>query len=151
MSVKRSLLIVVFSLISPLLFAAAEVEISSRALVEEEVLNADGSKEMVRSEVEQIDSGRELIFELTVTNKGDEQATNLKIDNPVPEGTVYVTSPAGGEGTEFTVSHNGDEYFSEPDFMDSEFSVSDIRHLRWTLKSLNSNESVILEFRVVIK
>jgi uncharacterized repeat protein (TIGR01451 family) len=148
--VKHLMLILLLS-VSSTVFAQPEVSIQSQALIEQESIDAEGATIIVRVPVETVDPGDELIFVITVANNGDESATRLKIDNPIPEGTQYVANSQTGAGDNRLVSWDNEEFLSEAEFIKGELSASDIKYLRWTLDRLNANSSSTLEFRVNIQ
>lgn len=146
---NKYLSLLIFAL-SPAVFAAPNVSIQTEAFVEKEVIGPQGDTQIQRVPVEQVDPGTELIFELNINNSGDQAATSLKIDNPIPQGTEYVPDSQAGNA-ELLVSWDNEEFLPEAEFIEGELSATDIKYLRWTLESLNANSNTTLEFRVTIK
>lgn len=147
----KNILWVLLLTLSTAALAEPQVTIQSQALVEQESTDAEGAPIIVRVPVNTVDQGAELIFELTITNSSNDDAVNLVINNPIPEGTQYIANSQTGQGSTHLVSWDNNEFLSEAEFLEGELSASDIRHLRWTLDRLKANSSSTLEFRVIIQ
>ena len=112
-----------FSLLTYLLLtpaiALADPQLSIKMVAEKEIkVIEDGEEVTRRVPTLEIDSGATLFFTLRIENSGDEIATNVVVDNPIPEDTQYVAGTAGGERTTVTFSiDNGEKYAAADELM----------------------------------
>ena len=75
-------------------------DVKIRSIVEKEItIHGRGRKVTGRVPVESeaIPRSLKLYFTLTIINEGDEVATHVVIDNPIPPGTVYAIGSATSE------------------------------------------------------
>jgi uncharacterized repeat protein (TIGR01451 family) len=114
---------VLFSLLAYLLLtptiAMADPQLSINMVAEKEItVVEDGAEVIRRVPTLEIESGATLYFTLKIVNSGDEAATNVVVDNPVPDETRYVEGSAGGVRTTVTFSiDNGGKYAIADDLM----------------------------------
>lgn len=157
----------VFAFFAVLLLAAAgaavaqetPIEITSSALVEVEVVNAKGEKELVRQPAVKVLPGEEVIFVNTYTNRGKAPADNVVINNAVPEHMIYVGASARGEKTVVVYSVDGKTFgpleqltVTEADGSKRPAASADITHIRWQRSApLAPQEEARVEFRARLK
>jgi uncharacterized repeat protein (TIGR01451 family) len=108
-------------------------------------------------------SGEILHYTLTYLNKGDEEATNAVVVDPIPAGTVYVTNSATGKDAEIEFSADGGKTFAHPVKVSHEYRLSsgkvekriatpdDYTHIRWTIRSVPAGAGGTAGFRVKVK
>ncbi|MBE0599650.1 MAG: hypothetical protein IH614_20610 [Desulfuromonadales bacterium] len=134
---------------------AAEVEISSQALIEVEVVNEKGEKEIQQIQATKVLPGTELLFVNSCLNSGEKAADDVAIHNPVPEHMTYVGGSAYGKGTIITFSVDGGQNFASPEKLtvkdaegkESPAEAKDYTHIRWLLKKLAPGEQGEVGFR----
>ena len=95
-------------------------------------------------------------------NTGDETATNVVVNDPIPEGTAYVTGSATETG-EVTFSIDGGKTFKKPSLLTYEVTNPDgskekrtaspeqYTHVRWQLPAIPAGEKGEVSFRVQVK
>jgi uncharacterized repeat protein (TIGR01451 family) len=141
--------------------AAPKVELSIQA--EKEVtVTEDGKKVTKRVAAEEAAPGETIIFTIAYANTGDEAATNVVVNNPLPEGTAYVPGSATEKG-EVTFSIDGGETFKKPSLLTYEITAPDGKkekrtaspeqytHVRWQLPEIPAGERGEVSFRVQVK
>lgn len=107
--------------------------------------------------------GETLQITLKVSNQGDEPATSLVLNNPIPAEAAYVNGSAKGIGTEITFSIDQGKTYKKPALLTYELTLPDGRkeqriaspeeytHLRWGLAVLPPGDTVELGFNAIIK
>jgi len=99
-------------------------------------------------------------YTLTYTNKGDEEATNAVIDDPIPKGTVFLAGSATGDDAEITFSSDGGKTFAQPVKLTYELrnaagvlekrtaTPGEYTHVRWTVKKVLAGATGKVSFKV---
>lgn len=107
--------------------------------------------------------GDVLEYALTYENRGDEAATGAVIDNPIPQGTIYVASSATGKGAEITFSADAGRTFAPPVKLTYELrrpdgtvekrtaTPAEYTHVRWTVQRIPAGASGTVTYRVKVK
>jgi len=108
--------------IAPVL-AFAEPDLKIQMAAEREITVVENGQEVVkRIPTLEIESGAVLYFTLNIVNEGDESATNVVVDNPIPDETVYVDGSAGGENSQIMFSIDDGQSFALADELAYEFT-----------------------------
>jgi len=143
-------------------WAKPEVKVSMTAEKEASVVE-NGKTLVKRVTADTVESGQTIFYTLTVTNHGDEKATNVVLNNPLPEGTVYFTNSAYGEGTRIVFSADGGQHYDVPARLTMQVKKDDgsvekhiagpenYTHIRWTIAQVLPGRSLELGYRVVVK
>ena len=122
------------TLIALILFSTsvwAKPEITLSITSEKEVIEMKNGKKIVkRVPAKEVDPGQVLVFTLKFSNKGDENATNVVVDNPIPKETVYVVGSASGVGSDITFSINGGKTFKKPTLLTYEMKGPDGKKIK---------------------
>lgn len=138
----KSIAAIIF-FIPALVVAAPQVEL--KQIVEKEIVVVENNIEVTKRELaSEIQPGSTLFYTMTYTNSGDEVATQVVIDSPVPVGTTYVLGSAIGDGTEVLVKlSKNTEYVSEANAKvtlkggdEAPVVASDISALRWIVADI---------------
>ena len=87
------------------------------------VENGQRRTEMVPAE--EVVSGEIIRYTIHYRNDGDQAATNVEINNQVPEGTTFIPGSAAGEGAEITFSIDGGKSFKQPSLLTYEVTLPD--------------------------
>ena len=74
-------------------------------------------------EATEIEPGQKLRYTVRYVNSGDEAATDVRIENPIPDLTVYVSDSASGEGSTIVFSADGGETYAPPQEVTYEVAV----------------------------
>lgn len=156
--------VVLITLLSGFSFAAQAadeaIKVTSIAEVEAVTTGNDGKKVVKRTPPGKAIPGTEVIFTNTFENVSKKAASNIVIDNPVPENTAYKAGSAIGKDTVITFSADKGKTFGEPDALKVKGAdgktrtalPSEYTHIRWTYKGqLASGKSGDVSFRAVIK
>lgn len=109
-------------LITPVL-AVADPDLKINMVAEREITVIEDGQEVTRRvPTLEIESGAVLYFTLRIVNEGDETATNVVVDNPIPEETTYVDGSAGGPNSEIMFSIDNGESYGKSDELMYEFT-----------------------------
>jgi len=142
-------------------WAAPKVDLAITA-EKEVVVEEDGKKVTKRVAAGEAAPGETIIFTIAYANTGDEKATNVVINNPLPEGTAYVPGSATEVG-EVTFSIDKGETFKNPSLLTYEITTPDGKkekrtaspeqytHVRWQLPEIPAGEKGEVGFRVQVK
>ncbi len=105
--------------------AVADPNIQLDMSVAKEIVIEENGQEVTRwVEAEDIEPGQKLRYTVRYLNVGDESATEVRIENPIPDLTVYVSdSASGGEGSKIVFSPDGGENYGAPDEVTYEVAV----------------------------
>ena len=91
-----------------------ELVLSLSAHKEVTVTGEDGKPKAEWQEVQSTGPGDELMYTIRYENKGDTEARDAKIVDPVPQNTSYISGSAEGEGAEITFSLDGKTFGPPP-------------------------------------
>ena len=163
MSIKKLTATLIIVMTLPLhAFAAADIKLSVTA--EKEVTVKEAGREVKkRTAAETIEPGEEIIYTIRYVNRGDLEATNVDVKNPVPINTVYVSGSASGKGSDITFSADEGKTFGKSSSVT--FQVRDANgkkitrnaepenytHVRWIIKQIDPGQSGELGYRVRVK
>lgn len=143
-------------------FAAPAIQVGIAA--KKEVVQHLESGERVRKLVaaNEMAPGELLMYEVSIHNSGDESATNLVIDDPIPEGTTYVAGSATELG-QLLFSIDQGKTFLRPmlltyEVRDASGTVTkktaapeEYTHIRWVIPSVAAGETRIVHFQVLVQ
>jgi len=160
-NISRLILLTLFMFSSGVVWAKPQIKLSMTS--EKEVtVKQDGKNIVKRMPASKIEPGQVLIFTIKYSNTGDEKATNVVINNPIPKQTVYEVGSAKG-GNEITFSIDNGKNFKRPSMLTYELTGQDgkkIRkkaspeqytHVRWLISALPPGSSGEVSYRVRVK
>ncbi len=110
----------------------------------------------------EIESGATLYFTLLIKNDGDEAATNVVVDNPIPDETIYVEGSAGGQNSIIEFSIDNTETFALADELTYEFTTFNgdtqqrkarpdmYTNVRWVVEDVSPGAAEELFFQVKV-
>jgi len=142
-------------------WAAPELKVSVSA--EKEVaINESGEMRIERVPARNIQPGDEIIYTITFLNAGDEAASNVVIEDPVPANGIYIAGSNIAPGAETSFSIDGGTNFAAPGSLTYEIRTADgvqermaepskYTHIRWVLDEITAGESGHTSFRVRVK
>lgn len=160
---KRFLLsLVAAALLFPAVaLAAPQVQLSINA--EKKVTVTENGEQVVkRVPAAEATPGERVIFTISYENAGDETATNVVVNDPIPEGTAYVPGSATDLG-EVTFSIDGGKTYKKPSLLTYEVSNPDgttekrvatpeqYTHVRWQIPAIPAGEKGEVSFQVQVK
>jgi uncharacterized repeat protein (TIGR01451 family) len=135
-----------------------QVAITAEKIV---VVDEDGKQVEKRVPATDVVPGDVIVYILTYKNKGDEAARNVVLNDPVPEGTIYIADSAFGSSAEVTFSIDG-KHFKKPSLLtytvqvngkeeERKASPEKYTHIRWVVKEIPQGKSGVVGFRVRVK
>ena len=104
--------------------------------------------------------GDEVVYTVTFTNVGKQEADNIRITNPIPEHMRLVQGSAFGPGTEVVYSTDGGVTYAaaeqlkvvDENGIERLASADDYTHIRWALNApLGVGEQGFARFRAVVR
>ena len=135
--------------------AASPLHFTNAVYKEVEVKAADGkvSKKLVPAA--RAVPGDEVIYEIAYTNNGNETATDVAIDNPLPKEVAFVSAATAPTA----VSVDGGKKFGQlaqlsvvgKDGATRPARADDVTNLRWVVPSLAGGASGKVAFRAKVK
>ncbi|PKN13138.1 MAG: hypothetical protein CVU69_03835 [Deltaproteobacteria bacterium HGW-Deltaproteobacteria-4] len=144
---KKLLAILSLLVLVALPASAAEkkgIELKSTAEIDIIVKNDKGEQETVRVSAADtnVTPGDTIIFTTHYEYQGDKPATNVVINNPLPEHMLYLDNTAEGKGARIDFSVDKGQIFAAADKLkikDAEgkeqpASAADYTHIRWTFE-----------------
>ena len=95
--------------------AWAKPEVMVAISAEKELTVVENGQTVVkRVAADTAEPGQIVYYTLTVVNNGDEKATNVVLNNPLPDGAAYVGGSAFGEGSKILFSVDDGKQFNTP-------------------------------------
>ena len=144
--------------------ALADPNIQLDMIVAKEVVTeVEGTEVISWVTTQEIEPGEKLRYTVRYINIGDERATAVKIENPIPELTVYVSDSASGEGSKIVFSADGGKTYGTKDKVAYEAAVfgggTDRRvanpdrytNIRWLIEEIAPNSVGEVSFMVVVQ
>ena len=143
-------------------WAKPEVRVAITAEKEINVVE-NGQTVVKRVAADTVESKQTIFYTLTVTNGGDEKATNVVLNNPLPDGTAYVGNSAFGEGSTILFSADGGKKFDTPERLtvtvkkadgSTEQQVADpgqYTDIRWTIAEVPTGKNLTLGYEATVK
>lgn len=157
-----SLTLATLLLSASLTWAAPKIEIVLTAEIDiKEVVN--GREVTRRVPAAEAEPGQIIHYTLTYSNSGDAPATDVRLDDPIPQETIYVSGSAFGAGAVITFSADGGQTFQEEtrvtytvtgsDGSPSEKSASpdQYTHIRWTVGNVPVGFTGTAGFRAMVR
>jgi uncharacterized repeat protein (TIGR01451 family) len=136
--------------------AAGGLEIHNAVFQEVVVAGPDGSTTTRLVPASKVVPGGHVVYEITYRNTGRDGASNITINNPLPDGLVYVD----GKGTPVSAVSvdGGANYGRLPDLVvigadgnPRAAQASDVTHLRWVVPPLDAGGVAKVTFEAVVK
>jgi uncharacterized repeat protein (TIGR01451 family) len=109
-----------------------------------------------------INPGDVIFYTLNYINSGEDAATSVVLDDPIPAGTVYIPGSAYGDGAEILFSIDG-KTFKKPSLLTYEIknrngslekrtaSPEEYTHVRWVMTKIAAGVRGNVGFQVRIK
>ena len=134
------------------------ISLTSKAEVEQEVVNEKGEKVVKRVDAHKVVPGTEVIWTVTAENTCQQASENVTINNPVPTHMALVANSATGAGSDITYSLDG-KAFARPDQLTvtengaaRKARADEYRHIRWVFKTpLMAGARATASFRAVLE
>lgn len=145
-------------LLSGTVLAAASLSMAIKAEREMQITDDKGNTRTEKVAADTATPGDTVLYTLTYTNSGDETATNIKIDNPIPEGNRYLPNSAWGNDSDLFFSIDGGTSFKKASALT--YQVDGKTHtaapekynaVRWVIKSIPAGTSDSVGFSAVVQ
>jgi len=142
-------------------WAAPKLEVS--VVAEQEVaVDESGAMRIERVPARDVKPGDEVIYTIVYANAGDEAASNVVIEDPIPANGTYIADSNIAPGAETSFSIDGGSNFAAPGSLTYEVRSADgvqermaepskYTHIRWVLDAIGAGESGQTSFRVRVK
>lgn len=135
------------------------IKLTSIAQTEVEVTNDKGKKTLKRTPVEKAVPGTEVIYTTTFENTIKKTASNIVINNPIPNDTEYKAGSAFGKNCEILFSVDGKKFGHAEDLKIKDAAgkehtalPKEYTHIRWTYKGqLAPGKTGEVGFRAVVR
>ncbi|PLY06792.1 MAG: hypothetical protein C0624_04085 [Desulfuromonas sp.] len=145
--------------------ALAAGQIKLETIVEREILvDTPEGKQVSYLATNEVEPGDTLRITLSYSNTGDETADDVKLDNPIPEGTEYIVDSATSVGVESLLfSIDKGATYQSPTLLTYEVSnvdgsiekriasAGEYTHIRWMLSPVEAGSSGSVSFNVRVK
>ncbi|HEX9964398.1 MAG TPA: hypothetical protein VGB04_05380 [Allosphingosinicella sp.] len=137
-------------------FAADNVSLSSKVLVERVKPGPDGKPVTVREEPGVVTPGDRLVFLLSYRNKGAEPATGFTLTNPIPSAVAFT----GSDDSSAVLSVDGGKSWGPlaslkvvaADGSSRPAVAADVTHIRWSFgRPIAAGSGGELSFRGVVE
>jgi uncharacterized repeat protein (TIGR01451 family) len=158
-----SLIAILAALLLPMA-AFAKPLVSVGITAEKEVTVVKNGQKLTKKVVaSKINPDDVIFYTLNYINSGDEAATAVVLDDPIPLGTVYLPGSAFGAGTEITFSIDGGKTFKKPSLLTYEVklpngkteqrsaSPEEYTQIRWLINKIDAGVRGTVGFQVRIK
>jgi uncharacterized repeat protein (TIGR01451 family) len=158
-----SLIAILAALLLPLTaFAKPLVSVSITAEKQVTVVK-NGQKTTMKAAATRIEPGDVIFYTLNYINSGNEAATSVVLDDPIPMGTVYLPGSAFGNGAEITFSIDNGKSFKKPSLLIYEMknangsmekrtaSPEEYTNIRWVINRIEAGAKGLVGFQVRIK
>ncbi|MGD8567018.1 MAG: hypothetical protein PVJ39_02850 [Gammaproteobacteria bacterium] len=164
MDIQKYLLALVALLILTPVTASAKPEVTVNMSAHKEVVEVvDGKSVSKLVEAKSTSPGEKLIFTLQYKNQGDEKATNVKVDNPIPKDTVFIVGSGIGKNSKMLFSIDGGKTYKQPSLLTYEetlpngkkvkkqASPEQYTHVRWVIDEILPGKEGKVGFQVRVK
>lgn len=161
---KKALLAVALAVVLMPLSAWAKPEVKINVIAEKEIVIVEAEKKIVkRVPADSVKPGETIFYTLSVANQGDEKATHIVVNNPIPQGAFYVNQSAFGKQSIITFSADNGATFNLPGLLKVETTSKDGKiekkaakpvqytTVRWTIDEISPGKTRILGFQATVK
>ncbi|MBQ0753602.1 MAG: DUF11 domain-containing protein [Gammaproteobacteria bacterium] len=145
-------------LLSGMASAAPELSMEIKAEREVTLTDDNGNTRTEKVTADTAAPGDTVLYTLTYTNSGDETATNIKIDNPIPEGNQYLPNSAWGDGSDLYFSIDAGKSFKKASALTYQIdgttrtaAPENYNAVRWVIKSIPAGTNGSVGFSAVVQ
>ena len=122
-----------------------------------------GKVKVKRVEADTVEPGETVFYTLKYINEGDQEATDVVVNNPIPEGTVFLQESTYGDGSEIYYSIDNGQTFKKPEDLIVSYTThdgkkmtrrayaSEYTHIQWVVGEVPSGVNGVLGFQVKVK
>jgi uncharacterized repeat protein (TIGR01451 family) len=161
---KQVSLMAILALLLLPMMALAKPLVSVSITAEKDVTSVkNGQKTTRKVAATKIDAGDVVFYTMNYVNSGNEAATSVVLDDPIPQGTAYLPGSASGAGAEITFSIDGGKSYKKPSLLIYELknpngsiekrtaSPEEYTHIRWVINKIDAGARGTVSFQVRIK
>jgi len=158
---KKLAMFAALLLLPAVAWAAPDVKVSITA--EKVIQTEKGGKSVeTRISADDVQPGDTIVYTLNYINKGDADAVGVVLNDPIPQGTVYIVDSAFGPGSTISFSIDAGKNFKQPGMLIYEVNINgkaekrkatpeQYTHIRWTVEKIAPGKSGMAGFRVRVK
>lgn len=163
MSIRKILITALAATLLLPVAALAKPQVKIGITAEKEVVVTENGQSVTkRVPAAEATPGETIIYTLEVANNGDEPATNVVVNDPIPEGTSFLPGSASGDGAP-AFSIDGGKTYNKPSLLTYEFTNPDgskeqrvaspekYTHIRWQIPQIAAGAKLELGFKVKVK
>jgi len=142
----------------------AKPQISIEMVAEKEITIIKDGKEIKKTiSADEVEPGEIIHFTINYENTGNQPATNVVLNNPIPENSLYLPDTATGQNSDILFSIDGGTNFKKPGLLTYTFIDSDGKkvnkqappekytHIRWIVKTIKADSNGSVSFKVKVK
>jgi len=160
--VLSALVVLSFFLVAPITAWAKPSIVLEISTAREVVEKVDGQEVRKVVPTDQAEPGETLIYTIKYRNDGDEAATNVVIDDPIPHGTIFLPGSASEKG-ELTFSIDDGRTYKKPSLLTYEITNPDgskdkrtaspeqYTNIRWQIPEVAAGGRDEVSFQVKVK
>ncbi len=155
--------LLMFAVLTPVV-AVADPSIQLNMAVAKEIVVEENGQEVTKwVEAEDITPGQKLRYTVHYTNTGDDPATQVQVENPIPDLTVYLSDSASGEKSTIVFSADGGKTFAKEGEVTYEVAVfgggTELRkanperftNIRWLIDEIPVGDAGEVSFIVLVQ
>jgi uncharacterized repeat protein (TIGR01451 family) len=144
--------------------AWAKPQVKVAIVAEKEISVVENGQTVVkRITADTAEPGQVVFYTLTVVNSGDEKATNVEVNIPLPDGAAYVGGSAFGDGSKILFSVDGGKQFNTPSRLTVTVRKADgsterqaaepdqYTHIRWIIADVPPGTKLTVGYEATIK
>jgi uncharacterized repeat protein (TIGR01451 family) len=118
----------------------------------------DGSVSEQWNAVDKIAPGDQVGYRIHYSNNGNNPASGITINNPIPNDTILVANSVSGQNTSISYSIDGKDFAALNELTITEdgktrtATSADIQHIRWVVNSpVDAGKAGSVQFKVKVK
>jgi uncharacterized repeat protein (TIGR01451 family) len=140
--------------------AKGQIEVRNEVRKVETYTDKKGNKKQREVKAEKVVPNDELLYTIYFRNIGKQPASNIVINDPIPENMTYKIGSAFGSGTDILFSVDGGKTFAKEkklkvkskDGKSRPVTASDYTNIRWLFKpKLGPGEKGTVQFRAILR
>lgn len=111
----------------------------------------DENGRAVLKPAQEFDVGEIITYRIQFANTGDEAATGVVIENPIPKDTVYVSGSAKGANAKVEFSSDGGKRYQAVAAAEGKSANTALTHVRWIVAKIEAGASGSVQYQVTVR